>query len=258
MQRFVKLLLAAALAAPLAATAAFAHAFLDHGVPGVGMTVSGPVRELRLYYTQGVVTAFSAVSVTSSAGAAIPASKPVNDPSDQQTVIVRLGRALGPGTYTVSWRCFRSTRIRPRAHSTSRSLENGSPAGRLAVSSTRPAGASEPARTISPNGGDHDDVSIPRRRASVAQDVAKKPGPNGSIVRAGTWMTYLPLVIARWIHFASVFVLFGSSFFWFYMPSEHSLAHPGRMARRFARQPSCCASPRRSRRFPASPGSRSF
>ncbi len=48
--RLVKLLLAAALAAPLAATAAFAHAFLDHGVPGVGMTVSGPVREIRLYF----------------------------------------------------------------------------------------------------------------------------------------------------------------------------------------------------------------
>ena len=36
----------------------------------------------------------------------IPASRPVNDPSDQQIVIVRLGRALGPGTYTVSWRAL--------------------------------------------------------------------------------------------------------------------------------------------------------
>jgi methionine-rich copper-binding protein CopC len=109
MQRFSKLLLAAALAASaasLSAPLAFAHAFLDHAVPGVGMEVSGPVRELRLYYTQGVVTAFSAVSVKSSTGAAIPASKPVNDPSDQQTVIVRLGRALGPGSYTVSWRAL--------------------------------------------------------------------------------------------------------------------------------------------------------
>jgi putative copper resistance protein D len=43
------------------------------------------------------------------------------------------------------------------------------------------------------------------------------------------WLTYQPLVIARWIHFASVFVLFGSAFFWFYMPREHSLAHPGQM-----------------------------
>ena len=106
MQRFLKLLFVAALAAPLAATDAFAHAFLDHAVPGVGMEVSGPVHELRLWYTQGVVTAFSAVSVTSSTGASIPASKPVNDPSDQQQVIVRLGRALGPGTYTVSWRAL--------------------------------------------------------------------------------------------------------------------------------------------------------
>ena len=103
MHRFVKLLLAAALAAPLAAPAAFAHAFLDHAAPGVGMTVSGAPRELRLYFTQGVVTAFSHVHVLSAAGAAIPASKPVNDPSDQQIVIVHLGRALGPGGYSLSW-----------------------------------------------------------------------------------------------------------------------------------------------------------
>jgi hypothetical protein len=35
MRCFVKLLLASALAAPFAAPAAFAHAFLDHAVPGV-------------------------------------------------------------------------------------------------------------------------------------------------------------------------------------------------------------------------------
>ena len=103
MQRFRKFLLAAAVAAPLPVPPAFAHAFLDHAVPGVGMTVSGPVRELRLWYTQGVVTAFSHVHVVSAAGAQIPASKPVTASSDQQTIVVRLGRALGPGTYSVSW-----------------------------------------------------------------------------------------------------------------------------------------------------------
>jgi methionine-rich copper-binding protein CopC len=106
MQRFMKLLLTTTMAVSLAVDTAIAHAFLDHAVPGVGMTVSGPVRELRLWYTQGVVTAFSAVAVSSSTGGAIPASRPVNDPSDQQIVIVRLGRALGPGTYTVSWRAL--------------------------------------------------------------------------------------------------------------------------------------------------------
>src|SRR3984893_7610795 len=40
-------------------------------------------------------------------------------------------------------------------------------------------------------------------------------------------MVYLPLVIARWIHFASAFVLFGSSFFWFYEGTERSSAGPG-------------------------------
>jgi hypothetical protein len=82
MQRFLNLSLAAALAASLPAPLAHAHAFLDHAVPGVGLTVSGPVRVLRLYYTQGVVTAFSHVHVVSAAGAQIPVSKPVNDPSD--------------------------------------------------------------------------------------------------------------------------------------------------------------------------------
>jgi copper resistance protein C len=64
------------------------------------------VHELRLWYTQGVVVAFSAFTITSSTGGAIPASRPVNNPSNQQEVIVRLGRALGPGTYTVNWRAL--------------------------------------------------------------------------------------------------------------------------------------------------------
>jgi copper resistance protein C len=103
MQRFLKPFIIAVLASSLAATTAFAHAFLDHAVPGVGMTVSGPVREIRLYYTQGVVTAFSHVHVVNDAGAVIPTGKLVNDPSDQQTVIVHLGRALGPGGYSLTW-----------------------------------------------------------------------------------------------------------------------------------------------------------
>ena len=103
MHHFLRLLIAVATMSSAAAPSAFAHAFLDHAVPGVGLTVSGAPRELRLYFTQGVVTAFSHVHVLSDAGAAIPARKPVNDPSDQTIIIVRLGRALPPGTYTVSW-----------------------------------------------------------------------------------------------------------------------------------------------------------
>lgn len=103
MQRFLNLLLAAAFASSLATSPASAHAFLDHAVPGVGTDVSGSPRELRLYFTQGVVVAFSGVKVASASGGAVPASKAVSDPSDPSVLIVRLGHALAPGTYTVSW-----------------------------------------------------------------------------------------------------------------------------------------------------------
>jgi copper resistance protein C len=78
-------------------------AILDHAVPGVGLTVSGPVRVLTLYFTIGVLAASSNVQVISSTGARVPASRPVNDPSSQDIMIVRLKRALSPGTYRVSW-----------------------------------------------------------------------------------------------------------------------------------------------------------
>jgi copper resistance protein C len=78
-------------------------AFLDHAVPGVGLTVTGSPREVRLYFTISVIAASSSVKITNAAGAAIAASLPVNDASDQQVVIVKLKRALGPGTYKVSW-----------------------------------------------------------------------------------------------------------------------------------------------------------
>jgi methionine-rich copper-binding protein CopC len=102
MQRFLKPFIIAILASSLAATAAFAHAFLDHASPGVGMTVSGSPSELTLSFTQGVVVAFSSLTV-SGTGGAVPASKPVNDPSNQQIIHVRLGHALKPGSYTVTW-----------------------------------------------------------------------------------------------------------------------------------------------------------
>ena len=102
MQKLLKPFIIAVLASSLAATAAYAHAFLDHASPGVGATVSGSPSVLTLSFTQGVVVAFSSVTV-SGAGGAVPASKPVNDPSNQQIIHVRLGHALKPGSYTVTW-----------------------------------------------------------------------------------------------------------------------------------------------------------
>ncbi len=103
MQRFSKLVITAALASSLSATAAFAHAFLDHAVPGVGATVSGSPSELRLTFTQALVPAFSGVQITTAGGAPVAAGKATPDPADPMTLHVRLSQPLKPGAYKVTW-----------------------------------------------------------------------------------------------------------------------------------------------------------
>jgi copper resistance protein C len=86
-----------------ASQAARMGVLLVRAEPGVGLTLTGPVRELRLYFDQNVLAAASRVQVTNSAGVMIPTTKPAGDPADQQIVIVQFGRVLSPGTYRVSW-----------------------------------------------------------------------------------------------------------------------------------------------------------
>jgi methionine-rich copper-binding protein CopC len=103
MQSIMKLASMAVVASLLAQSNASAHAFLDRAVPSVGGTVSGSPREIRLFFTQGVVPAFSGVRIASETGTTISTGKVAVDPSDPTIVIVRLGRTLPPGSYTVSW-----------------------------------------------------------------------------------------------------------------------------------------------------------
>ena len=53
------ILLIALLAAGFPAVAAFAHAFLDHAVPAVGSTVTTAPKEVLIFYTQPLESAFS-------------------------------------------------------------------------------------------------------------------------------------------------------------------------------------------------------
>ncbi len=99
MTRHLSIVALAALGA-FASGAASAHAFLEHAVPSVGSTVSGAPAELELSFTQDIVPALSGVKVASSGGGAIAAAKPT---SGGNTLRLRLGRALPPGTYTVTW-----------------------------------------------------------------------------------------------------------------------------------------------------------
>jgi methionine-rich copper-binding protein CopC len=89
---------AAAFPAPV-----WAHAFLDHAVPSVGSTSQGAPSDLALSFSEKIVPAFSGVSVTTAAGASVPAGQARVDPSDPATLHVALGRKLAPGTYVVHW-----------------------------------------------------------------------------------------------------------------------------------------------------------
>jgi copper resistance protein C len=92
-----------AVACAFAATAAFAHAFLDHAVPGVGATVSASPSELELVFTQNVVPSFSGVEIASAEGGAVSSGKATGDAGSPNVLHVRLGSALKPGVYIVKW-----------------------------------------------------------------------------------------------------------------------------------------------------------
>jgi methionine-rich copper-binding protein CopC len=100
MRQFLKLSLSAASVFVLA-TAAYAHAFLDRAIPGVGATVSGSPAELKLSFTQNIVVAFSGVQISAVGGGAVAAGKPAL--AAPNVLTVRLGQALRPGAYLVSW-----------------------------------------------------------------------------------------------------------------------------------------------------------
>ena len=94
--------IAAALAFVFAAPAAFAHAQLEKATPAVGGAVTSPA-EIRLKFSEGVEPRFSGVTLTAEGGAAVPLGKPSVDPADSSVLIAKVGKALPPGAYTVTW-----------------------------------------------------------------------------------------------------------------------------------------------------------
>jgi methionine-rich copper-binding protein CopC len=83
----------------LAATAAQAHAFLDHATPLVGSTVPAPPHEVALTFTQNLEPAFSSVEVTDSSGARVDQGKAAVSGNTMQIGL----KAIGAGTYRVRW-----------------------------------------------------------------------------------------------------------------------------------------------------------
>jgi methionine-rich copper-binding protein CopC len=83
----------------LGATAARAHAFLDHADPLVGSTVATAPHELSLWFTQNLEPAFSTVEVDDANGGRVDLGKPQ---ISANTMRVGL-KPLKPGSYKVHW-----------------------------------------------------------------------------------------------------------------------------------------------------------
>ncbi len=80
------------------ATAADAHALLDHADPRVGNTVKSP-RAVSLWFTQNLEKGFSSVEVLDAIGARVNAGNAVVDGKLMRVLV----KALAAGTYTVKW-----------------------------------------------------------------------------------------------------------------------------------------------------------
>ena len=83
----------------LATSESSAHAMLDHAEPRVGNKVAAAPREVTLWFTQKLEPAFSAITVTDSAGQRVDTGK-TRVSGSQMSVSLRPG---GSGTYHVTW-----------------------------------------------------------------------------------------------------------------------------------------------------------
>jgi methionine-rich copper-binding protein CopC len=101
MTRF-KQIAAAALAMSLAATPAFAHAFLKKSDPPVGATVTAAPKFLLLTFTEGLELPFCRVAVTDGMGMDDTAGKPRPVPGHPEQMMVPVNIRM-PGKIMVTW-----------------------------------------------------------------------------------------------------------------------------------------------------------
>jgi hypothetical protein len=99
-----KLVLVAAVcaASALASMDAKAHAFLDHSQPAVGSTLAASPAQVRIWFTEALEPAFSAIVVTNAAGKPVGIGKAKVDPAHPKLLVISVA-PLPPGTYHVAW-----------------------------------------------------------------------------------------------------------------------------------------------------------
>ena len=93
----------AVLVSLIAATQAWAHAFIDHTDPLVGSTVKQPPAEVNLWFTEGLEAGFSNVKVFDAEGKEADKKDVRIDAKNPKHMSVSLAKSLGADTYKVVW-----------------------------------------------------------------------------------------------------------------------------------------------------------
>ncbi|MEO5817931.1 MAG: copper resistance protein CopC [Gemmatimonadaceae bacterium] len=83
---------------------AWAHAHLKKSDPAAKSTLATTPREIRLWFTEQPELSFTTVTLTDSAGVAIPLGPVEMDPDGPMAVRLPVTTTLGGGLYTVSWK----------------------------------------------------------------------------------------------------------------------------------------------------------
>ncbi|WPO26840.1 CopC domain-containing protein YobA [Raoultella ornithinolytica] len=87
----------------LVSTAAFAHAHVQQQTPAADSTVAASPESLTLSFSEGIETAFSAVTLTGPQQKAVATGKLTRSDSNKAQLIVPLTQPLAAGEYTVDW-----------------------------------------------------------------------------------------------------------------------------------------------------------
>lgn len=79
------------------------HTVLDHASPAAGSTMHRPPTQIKLWFTERIEPAFSALQVVDVSGKRVDEGDQQYDPAYPKLLIATVP-PLGPGTYRVKWR----------------------------------------------------------------------------------------------------------------------------------------------------------
>jgi copper resistance protein C len=89
----------------VAASAAWAHAFLDHAEPRVGSVVHAAPTRVEVWFTEDLEPAFSTLKVLDATGREVDKKDKTVPQGDRSRMSVSLA-PLSPGKYRVLWRAL--------------------------------------------------------------------------------------------------------------------------------------------------------